>query len=287
MKTPNSAFLRSAVVALVLMPLLMAPGLGGTRSEISIAPEAGSNNAVIQFAPLPQDRFVVQLPEVVSDDQHFLLGPESGDFRPAEVRWTKKGPEAWATRYTQPNRGSYDITMTLHRDTMDMQFTITNQSTNTWTYVSATPHLAFSDAPDFADPEQTRTFLRIGGRWVPIKETKRDDGNPKTQWYIVRGHRPAKLMGQRPHKHASFGQSPDEPDNGLVAIVSRDGNWTLGQAFQDVQYICLNSPACVHPAAFFGTLAPGEQRTVSGKYYFLRGGLNDLLRRYKADFIQQ
>jgi hypothetical protein len=284
MKSAKSAFLPCFVFTLLLPSLLTVPRLRAMKSGISIQPDSGSNDATIQFAQLPQDKFVVQMPEVVSDDQHFLLGPESGDFHPAEVRWTKKGPDRWVTSYSQPKSGSYDITMQLRPDTMDLQFKITNLSAHTWTYVSGTPHLAFSDAPDFSDPEQNRTFLRIGGQWVSIKNTNRDDGNSRTQWYIVRGHRPAQLMGKRPHRQGNFGQSPDKPDNGLVAVVSRDGKWVIGQAFQDVQYICLNSPVCVHPAAFFGTLTPGQQRTVKGKYYFLRGGLGDLLRRYNADF---
>jgi hypothetical protein len=277
MKSAKSALL-------IFLAFMLVSAVGATSSGISLQPESGSNNAIIQFAPLPQDKFTMQIPEVVSDDHHFLLGPESGDFHPADVRWERTAPDAWITSYTQPNRGRYKITMQLHADNVDMQWEISNLSRQTWNYVSATPHLAFSDAPNFVDPAQERTFLRIGGRWVSIKDTKRDDGNAKTQWYIIRGHRPAKLMGNRPHQPAGWGQSPEQPDNGLVAVVGRDGNWVIGQAFEDVQYICLNSPVCIHPAAFFGRLKPGEQRTVRGKYYFLRGGVDDLLRRFNADF---
>jgi hypothetical protein len=57
----------------------------------------------------------------------------------------------------------------------------------------------------------------------------------------------------------------------------------MGQTFDRVQYIC-HSSICVHPAADFGDIPSGKEVSAVGKIYFVRGNLDDLLRRARQDF---
>ena len=271
----------ASTFALLSGPLLS--GFPAASHHAAIEPQQHSNIAYLTVSALPQDRFLVQFPEVVHDDHQFLLGQENPPFRMDLITW-RKTPNGWITAYRQPGVGSYSISITPHGDHIDMEWTVQNLGEKQWTYVAATPHVAFSEAPDFEDPTQERTFLRIGGKWVSINGTDRSDGRRSTQWYIVKGHRASAMMGTRPHAKNSFGESSDMPDNSLTAVVSRDGQWVLGEAFEDAQYICLNAPVCIHPAAFFGDLAPQQQHRVRGEFYILHGTLDELLARYANDF---
>ena len=71
-------------------------------------------------------------------------------------------------------------------------------------------------------------------------------------------------MGPKPHPKNAFGLSRDQPDNGLVAVVSHGAQTVVVQAFEKVQYVCLDSPVCVHPAAHFGDVAPGKWASAHG-----------------------
>lgn len=252
-----------------------------------IEPRPGSDIAYLRPKALPQDRFLAQFPEIVHNDTAFLLGQENPRFSMGLVQWRRMSAGGWLTTARQPGLGAYTIRLSSQADGIEMDWRVQNLSKQEWTYVAATPHIAFTDAPDFRDPAQQRTFLRMDGAWVPIDRTDRSDGRTATQWYIVRGHRASRMMGSRPHPNNAWGLSQSHPDDGLVAVVSHDRAWIVGEAFADTQYICLNAPVCVHPAGFFGNLAPGQARRLRGKIYFLHGSLADLLAHFHRDFPAQ
>lgn len=251
---------------------------------ITFEPHRNSRTVDIKVLDYPRDIFQVDFPEVVHKDDQFLLGPEGGGFRDRDVKWDRLGPHRWLTTYVKPSVGEYSISLDVRSDEIDMLWRVQNLSEQEWKYVAATPDFFLVKAPDFTDPTLDRTYLRIGRKWVPLKQTDHSDGRWSTQWYVPKDSRPCKLMGVKPHRKDSFGLSRDEPDNGLVAIVSRDRRMVVGQAFEKVQYVCLNSPTCVHPAAQFGDIAPGKEASIRGKFYFVHGSLDDLMLRYLEDF---
>lgn len=276
----------SAFAIVLLLPMSAAAGRQNKVPFLTIEPRMHSRVVFIKLVPYPDDTFEVQFPEVVSDDTGFLLGPEAGGFRGSDVEWRHLGPQYWETRYTKPGVGSYAIRLRVEGDEIHIRWTIKNLSPHEWHGVSATAHFPFDGDPDFADPALERTYLRVDGRWIPIADTDRSDGRASTQWYVPRGLS-LKQMGTRPHPKNSFGLSLTRPDNGLVAVVSRDHRLVVGQAFPRVQYICLNAPVCIHPSPQFGDIAPDHEVTVHGTLYFIRGTLDDLLRRYQEDFSAQ
>jgi hypothetical protein len=71
-----------------------------------------------------------------------------------------------------------------------------------------------------------------------------------------------------------------------MAIRSADGNWVLAQAWHRARYQIANIHdhyACTDVCPDFGTIAAGETVRVLGKVYFLRGNLEELESKYKAD----
>lgn len=273
-----------ALAIVSLFPVCTAAGVREKALFIIMKPHMHSREVFIKLASYPDDTFEVQFPEVVSDNTRFLLGPEAGGFRRSDVEWRHLGDQSWVTSYTQRGIGEWVIGLKVEGDEIDINWTIRNLSPDEWHGVSATAHFSFDGDPDFVDPALERTYLRVEGRWIPIKDTDRSDGRASNQWYVPGGFRPPKLMGTRPHHKNSFGLSLTHPDNGLVAVVSKDHRVVVGQAFPKVQYICLNAPICFHPAPFFGNIDPGREATVHGKVYFIHGTLADFLRRYQEDF---
>jgi hypothetical protein len=273
------------ISAIVLCACLLTTATAWPQAPtVSIRPHKNSRTADLSVRGYPRDTFSVDFPEVVHKDDQFLLGPEGGGFHDSDVKWRQVGSLAWLTTYTKLGVGKYSIWMEPHLDEIDMEWFVQNLSQEEWQYVGATADFFFAKAPDFIDPNLDRTYLRIGGKWVALKETDHSDGGWSTQWYVPKGYRPTKMMGTKPHRKDSFGLSQDEPDNGLVAVVSRDGQMVVGQAFSRVQYICLNSPHCVHPAVHLGDIPAGKEVSARGKFYFIRGSLDDLWQRYSRDF---
>jgi hypothetical protein len=273
------------ISAIVLCAYLLMTGTAPSQAPtVSIRPHENSRTADLTIRGYPRDTFRVDFPEVVHKDDQFLLGPEGGGFHDSDVKWRRTGTYAWLTTYTKIGVGKYSIWMEPHGDEIEMRWLVQNLSQEEWQYVGATADFFFDQAPDFADPNLDRTYLRIGGKWVALKATDHSDGGWFTQWYVPKGYRPTKLMGVKPHQKQSFGLSLDEPDNGLVAVVSKDGRMVIGQAFSKVQYVCANPPHCVHPAAHFGDIPAGKGVSARGKFYFVLGSLDDLWQRYRRDF---
>jgi hypothetical protein len=71
----------------------------------------------------------------------------------------------------------------------------------------------------------------------------------------------------------------------FIFQVSRDGKWTLAQAYGEAANIASNAHySCLHTRPAWPDIPPGEERRVDGKLYFLRGGPEQLLARWKKDY---
>jgi hypothetical protein len=248
-------------------------------AEITITPQGNSNVAHIKVSAYTRDTFEVYFPEVIHADDRNLLGPGN------RAEWRKSAAGGWMTHYLKPAVGEYELKLVPQGDMIDMEWRVRNRSREDWKYASGTADFIFSKAPHFNDPALERTFLYIRGKWVPLKDADHSDGQWHWQWYVVRGYRPCRLMGERPHPKNAFGLSRDEPELGLAAVVSEDGRMVIGQVFDRVQYFVQNVVrACIHPAAHLGDIPPSREATSHGKIYFLAGTLQDLLARYRRDF---
>ena len=71
----------------------------------------------------------------------------------------------------------------------------------------------------------------------------------------------------------------------FIFLTSRDREWVIAQAYGDGRTVASNSHySCLHSRPVWPDIPPGEERSVTGKLYFLKGGPDDLLERWKKDF---
>jgi hypothetical protein len=83
----------------------------------------------------------------------------------------------------------------------------------------------------------------------------------------------------------SWGRAAVTSDFGLVAGVSPDGKHVLGLAWPQPKSILSNwLIPCFHADPLLPTCPAKERIVVRGRIYLLKGTLDDLLDRYRADF---
>jgi len=71
----------------------------------------------------------------------------------------------------------------------------------------------------------------------------------------------------------------------LIAIVSRDRKWVIAQGYGAGTSVATNAHySCLHSRPAWPDIPAGEERAVTGRMYFLKGNLEDLLKRWKSDF---
>jgi hypothetical protein len=74
------------------------------------------------------------------------------------------------------------------------------------------------------------------------------------------------------------GNTFDEP---LIALASRDGQWTAGLWFERAAWASANAGddrACFHLFPLFGRIEPGASATVRGAFHLRRGSPEELRR---------
>ncbi len=78
--------------------------------------------------------------------------------------------------------------------------------------------------------------------------------------------------------------SPLVPSNGLIGCFSADESWIMASAWEPYQELFQGVIVCVHSDFRIGGLKPSESKTIRGKVYLLKGGVDDLVKRYEAEF---
>ena len=132
--------------------------------------------------------------------------------------------------------------------------------------VACIPFLSEFDVQAGGKPNDSLTYGRRDGCWVrfPIALTA----------YHTPGNLP--LLNER---------SSGEVAHGLIVRESLDGKYASGMYWERTAYISNRHPAdCLHASVDFGPLGAGASRTVHGKFYFVEGAKEDLLRAWCRDF---
>lgn len=136
-----------------------------------------------------------------------------------------------------------------------------------WRHVIAcVPGLSEFDLQAQSNPNETLTFCRKDGNWLkfPVQHTV----------FHTTG-------GAAPISRESMGAI----DHGLIIRESLDGKYASGMYWERTVYVSNRHPAdCLHASVDFGPLEAGGSRTVHGKFYFIEGAKDQLLRRWQQDF---
>jgi hypothetical protein len=79
--------------------------------------------------------------------------------------------------------------------------------------------------------------------------------------------------------------SPDQPVNGLIGCFSADNKYLLATASDSTHQLFQGVYVCLHSDPHVGGLAAGQTRRFRAKLYFLKNDPDELLKRYRKDFI--
>jgi hypothetical protein len=74
-------------------------------------------------------------------------------------------------------------------------------------------------------------------------------------------------------------------DDGLITRADRERNWVGGIFWQRTSHVTVHHPAdCLHSIVNIGGIPPGGARVLRGRIYWRAGGLEELGRRWAAEF---
>jgi len=78
----------------------------------------------------------------------------------------------------------------------------------------------------------------------------------------------------------------DQPVSGLIGCFSSDGKYLLATASNRTQELFEGVFVCLHSDPRVGGLAAGETKKIHAKLYLLDNNPDELLRRYRKDFLE-
>ena len=79
--------------------------------------------------------------------------------------------------------------------------------------------------------------------------------------------------------------SDDQPVNGLIGCFSADGKWLLATASTSTHELFEGVYVCLHSDPHVGGLNPAMTKSIVARIYFLKNDPDELLKRYRMDFL--
>ena len=166
-----------------------------------------------------------------------------------------------------------------------LALTIGNGTNQTWPNVVGAVCLQLPAAHMFNDPNWHRTHFRNDGQFLNFCDRQTDGGLDTFRMSLVDGRQHLERT-QRHRDKWGFTQAPS--DDGVIGVVSDDGDATLTTTWQHVHHLQVNRLAsfrCVHANPHFGDLQPGRSRTVHGCILAVAGDLDSAWAQ-TAQFMQ-
>jgi len=269
---------RCAKLRTAAIVLLGASQLGAASPAIVLYPMGSSPGVEIEVAGLG-GRISVTLPELINDASRRLVYT---DTNLKKVEWRRLAGGAVTSSWRQEGLASYEITATPGPDGVSLDWKFTNLSAEAWPDAAGNVCMRSHGLPGLFDPDGTRTFLREGGKWHNVRDTRSGPGN---NWYLPPGTEPFELMS--PHlKSGEWKIAPFHPYEAIIAVQSKDGAWTIAQAWKKARYLIANiTPkyACTEAPPSFGNVAPGETIHATGRIYITHAGLDGVISLYNRD----
>lgn len=196
-------------------------------------------------------------------------------------QWEQLDNGVWRSTGRKDGELSYTLTLTAAEDVLDAHFALKNESDRTWAQSLAFNCFQCGGVPAVRDHECLRHWVRTGDRFRRLIEIPRVFGpRPAIQLYSVDGAPPGKDI---PFV-ANFQATPNVVLEGWMAIQSRDGKRLVATAscpalflFQNMEY------SCIHSAAGFGPLKPGESARAINRLYFVEAAIDNWYHRLKRD----
>ncbi|HUT92808.1 MAG TPA: SUMF1/EgtB/PvdO family nonheme iron enzyme [Thermoguttaceae bacterium] len=244
------------------------------KEPIQIEPRPGHAGVVFRVPYFPVGQFSSFVPE-----QAGAAGvPLAWAAKHEGVQWQQSAEGACEYLCKFPGKAEMRVTLVPMSDCVDFTIAIRNLTDEPFTGVQTNTCFNVHASPYFENPERTRSFV-----WT--------DAGPTCMLRMPIGH------GSGEPLHGGWGVAradQESPAGGslvrhpIIAIASRDGQWIIAQAYGEGTSVASNAHySCLHARPRWPDVPPGEERSMTGKYYFLRGGPEELLDRWKADFVNE
>ncbi len=236
----------------------------------------------------PCERLILRTSEVIGYETGFLYDdhfpPSEPEGRgknyhhiPFEWRVIRPGEELFADCLV-PEKGRFSMSLTTRADCVDIHLTVRNDRRQAMENADWAFCAVCLESPSLADSEATRTYLFDGERLRTFAEIAGRD----IHLYKVAG-----ANGFIPVGHRSLAIGNVEAKASLVIIESMDRAHSAALGFEQADHIYGDAKGnkCFHADPYFGPLIKtGEERSVRGKLYLIKGNAEDALKRYRNDF---
>ncbi|MFH1267534.1 MAG: hypothetical protein ABIK89_17565, partial [Planctomycetota bacterium] len=240
------------------------------KEPIRVEPQSG-HGAVFHVPYFPQGSFSTNLPEQVG-----AAGVPLGWAAENEgIRWEKKSDGTCEYLCVFTGKAEMRVTLAPKLDCVDFTIAIRNLTGEPFRGVHTNTCFNVHASPYFENPERTRSFVWTDAGPTCMLQMPIAPGSGEPMhggWGVA-------TADQAAPKGGSLVRHP------ILAIASRDGQWIIAQAYGEGTSVGTNAHySCLHSRPLWPDVPPGEERSMTGKYYFIQGGPEELLKRWKADF---
>jgi len=243
------------------------------KAAIAIV-SAGGHGATLKAPFLPEGAFGLNVPEQVG-----AAGLPLGWSLPHEaIGWEFNAARTRASyRCLWPGKAEMTVVLRALKDVVELTITLKNLSSQTMkrpqSNVCFNPH----NSPYFEDPERLRTMVWTDEGLVSVNRLPASKGGEPMHcgWSVAAPDQPARAAEGRVRYP-------------IILITSRDGQFTIAHTCARGESVASNMHySCLHSRPVWPDIPPGEARAVVSRLYFIHGGPEDLLARWRRDYAQQ
>jgi hypothetical protein len=207
--------------------------------------------------------------EVAADTAYAVMGMASSEqWRTVPWRRSEQGGVERTIRFDE---GSvYASARPIGRE-LQLELTVTNGSSQRWLDCWAEVCLRLAPSASFADTNRGRTYGRVDGTWMALKDQPLATPDPCHNVYRPT---PEVEFAERCIRDWWCDDLRVQLDHPLIAVANREDTAVVGIVFQPCAKYCNNlhaHMACIHSDPLLGDIAPGASHTVRGKVIYFAG----------------
>ena len=262
----------------MIVSLIFNPAKSQNKSIILFPEEGKMHCNIIKSLPKKQ-RWALTMPETIGCEEEGMLL----NFPGLPIHWeTNNDSQTVASSYTIPEKISYSLLVLAHEDFVDAEMTIKNLTKNTWHNVWSFNCLSPSGAEDYQDTLLERTYMSSGNKPILLSKTTRKIG-PRPTIGVYYSDKVA-ADKEYPFVEDFEATSPIRTDDSYLIAFSKDGNYYMAATSPQALFLFDNLEyKCIHSAPLFGDIQPQQSVTVTCRFYFSKGSVEDFVERFKKD----
>ncbi|MDQ1267040.1 MAG: hypothetical protein QG635_2193, partial [Bacteroidota bacterium] len=249
--------------------------------NITLQPVQGDMVCAVQVPALNRQTFALGIPETIGSSEGMIL-----NFPDAVISWS--GPDksgAVSHTWKTDNKVEYSVIIKPYSDYADVEMTIKNISPVNWTNVFSFNCLNPVNAQKFQDWTLERTYMSKNGKPFRMDgATRINTGSMKTvQFYLNENY-----LNISPFVNGFGAISPDKTDDSYIVTMSDDNSSYIAATSPKALFLFDNlDRCCIHSATDFGDIPKGGQKTVTSRFYFAKGSLDDFIKRFNLEIKSQ